>query len=81
MYTRQYSTLVLLLLAATVAFATNGTRMIGFDARTAGRGGASIAVFDNGALLYTNPAGISFVSNALLDGNFSLMIPGLDFSN
>lgn len=70
-----------LVLIASLAFATNGTRMNGFDAKTVGRGGTSIGFFDNGALLYTNPAGISFLEGSLLDGNFSLMVPGLNFTN
>ncbi len=74
-------TLIMLVTGVATAFATNGTRMIGFDARTVGRGGTGIGVFDNGALLFTNPAGISFMSNSVLEGDFSLMIPTLRFDN
>lgn len=66
---------------ATLAFATNGTRMIGFDVRAIGRGGTSIGIFDNASLMFTNPAGISFLNESRLDGNFSLMVPGLNFTN
>lgn len=72
---------LLLALGTAASFATNGTRMIGFDAKTVGRGGASFGVFDNGALLFSNPAGIAFLNTSLLEGDFSLMIPELRFAN
>lgn len=79
---RKYiTTATILALAVATAFATNGTRMIGYDAKTVGRGGTGFGMFDNGALLFTNPAGISFLSNSLVEGDFSLMIPGLNFTN
>lgn len=79
---RKYSlTLVVLSFIATTAFATNGTRMIGFDVKATGRGGTSIGFFDNASLMFSNPAGISFLNESRVDGNFSLMVPGLNFTN
>ena len=43
------------------AFATNGTRVVGFNAKTIGRGGTTIGLFDSPVLMMTNPAGISFL--------------------
>ncbi len=63
------------------AFSQTGTRLVGFDARTIGRGGVSLGYFDNSGLLMTNPAGISFLSSSMLDANFSLMVPSLHFKN
>ena len=63
------------------AIAQTGTRLVGFDARTIGRGGVSIGYFDNPNLLMTNPAGISFLPGSMLDANFSLMVPSLHFTN
>ena len=73
--------LSLTLLVVASSMATNGTRMIGFDARTIGRGGTSIGFFDNTSLLFSNPAGISFLTGTQLDADFSLMVPGLKFTN
>lgn len=72
---------VALILTAASAFATHGTRMVGFNAKTVGRGGTGFSVFDNSALMMTNPAGIAFLNHRSLDGNFSLMIPDLHFTN
>jgi long-chain fatty acid transport protein len=69
------------LLVAASSFATNGTRMIGFDAKSIGRGGTSIGFFDNSSLIFTNPAGISFLNGTRLDADFSLMVPGVKFQN
>jgi long-chain fatty acid transport protein len=74
-----FSTVALLL--ASVAFATHGTRMVGFDAKTVGRGGTNIGIFDNTSLMMTNPAGIAFLDGSTLDANFSLMVPHTHFSN
>jgi long-chain fatty acid transport protein len=63
------------------SFATHGTRMVGFDARTVGRGGTGIGLFDSPSLMMTNPAGISFLKSPSLDANFSLLIPAVRFSN
>jgi long-chain fatty acid transport protein len=72
---------LLLLFAVTNAFATNGIRVVGFSAKTIGRGGTTIGLFDSPVLMMTNPAGISFLKGSSLDANFSLMVPSLKFSN
>ncbi len=78
---RTILTVALSVLVAASSFATNGTRMIGFDAKAIGRGGTSIGFFDNSSLIFTNPAGISFLEGTRLDADFSLMVPGLNFKN
>ena len=77
------STFVLIALAifTSASLATHGTRMIGFNAKTVGRGGTGFGIFDSPALMMTNPAGITFLTAPVLDGNFSLMIPGVHFTN
>lgn len=62
-------------------FAQAGTRLVGFTAQTAGRGGTSIGNFDSNELMMTNPAGISFLNKSSLDVNLSLMFPTLHFKN
>lgn len=69
------------LLVVNEAYSQNGTRLIGFDAKTTGRGGVSTGFFDNTALLMTNPAGISFLKDNMLDADFSMMLPKLKFTN
>ncbi len=71
----------LLIFTATLSLAQNGTRLIGFDARSLGRGGTSIGVFDSPELMMTNPAGISFLNNSVLNVDASLMFPSLHFKN
>ncbi len=70
-----------LTLVAAVAFATDGTRMVGFDARSVGRGGTSIGIFNSTSLMMTNPAGLSFMNGSSLDAGMSLMVPGVQFTN
>jgi len=70
-----------ILVATTVSFATNGTKMIGFSAKTVGIGGASIGTFDGTVLMMTNPGGLGFLNGSAIDANFSLMVPSLKFSN
>ena len=74
------STLALALIAGS-AFSTNGVRVVGFNAKTIGRGGTTIGVFDSPMLMMTNPAGISFLQGSSIDANFSLMVPSLKFTN
>lgn len=62
-------------------FAQNGTRLIGFDAKSMGRGGTSIGFFDGTELLMTNPAGISFLSSSKLNLDISGMMPKVHFKN
>ncbi len=79
---KSYGTLVIMLYIFSMSlYAQSGTKLIGFDARTIGRGGVDIGFFDNPDLMMTNPAGISFLSNSMLDANFSLMVPSLHFQN
>ena len=73
--------MVLSVLVVCTAFATHGTRMVGFNAKTVGRGGTGFGIFDSPALMMTNPAGIAFLDAPSIDGNFSLMVPGLHFTN
>lgn len=62
-------------------FAQNGTRLIGFDAKSMGRGGTSIGFFDGTELLMTNPAGISFLNESKVNLSFSAMAPKVHFKN
>lgn len=79
---RKFTVFTLFMLVLTVAgLAQNGTRLIGFDAKTTGRGGVSTGFFDNTSLLMTNPAGISFLKENMLEADFSMMIPKLKFTN
>ncbi len=80
-YRKHIAPVIVLMLVVATAFATHGTRMIGFDVKSIGRGGTSFGFFDNASLMFTNPAGISFLNESRLDGNFSLMVPGLNFTN
>jgi len=52
---RLYLTIALFCLSSTFSFAQNGIRLIDFNAQSLGRGGTSIAVFDNASLQLTNP--------------------------
>jgi len=63
------------------SFSQNGTRLIGFDAKTTGRGGTSTGFFDNPSLMMNNPAGISFLKSNQLDLSISLMAPTVHFKN
>lgn len=73
---------VLLLLFFSVnIFAQNGTRLIGFDAKSMGRGGTSIGFFDGTELMMTNPAGISFLNSSKLNADVSAMFPTVHFKN
>jgi long-chain fatty acid transport protein len=73
--------ILVLFLSAGNLFATHGTRMVGFNAMSIGRGGAGLATFDNTSLMMTNPAGLSFLGSTAIEGDFSLMVPGLHFTN
>lgn len=76
-----FTVLLLLLLSITSLYSQNGTRLIGYDAKTIGRGGTTIGLFDSPYLMMTNPAGISFLNSTVLDVDFSMMLPALKFSN
>ncbi|MCL6098655.1 MAG: hypothetical protein M1391_08785, partial [Bacteroidetes bacterium] len=70
-----------IVLLVSMAQAQTGTRLVGFDAKSLGRGGTSIGVFDSPELMMTNPAGISFLNNSMLNVDVSLMFPSLHFQN
>jgi len=73
--------LLVSLIVLSDVYSQNGTRLIGFDAKTTGRGGVTIGSFDNTSLLMTNPAGISFLKENMVNVDFSMMIPKLKFQN
>ncbi|MDE3236190.1 MAG: outer membrane protein transport protein [Bacteroidota bacterium] len=74
-------TAVVFLLMYIQGFAQNGTRLIGYDAITSGRGGAATGIFDNASLMMNNPAGLSFLKASQLDASMSLMAPSVYFTN
>lgn len=69
------------LLITTTTWSQNGTRLIGFDAVTSGRGGTATGFFDNPSLMMNNPAGLSFLKSSQADLSFSLMAPSVYFQN
>jgi long-chain fatty acid transport protein len=73
--------LAALLMNTIVSWSQNGTRLIGFDAVTSGRGGAATGLFDNPSLMMNNPAGLSFLKSSQADLSFSLMAPKVYFQN
>ena len=77
---RLLTTTVLLLTVLSLT-AQNGTRLIGYDAKTIGRGGTVTGFFDNPSLMMNNPGGIAFLSSSQLDINFSMMTPTVSFKN
>lgn len=79
---KQYIMPALLWMLVTLgANAQNGTRLIGFDAVTSGRGGTSTGFFDNPTLMMNNPAGLSFLPSSQADLSLSLMAPRVYFTN
>ncbi len=78
---KYYLTIVLSILLLTGSFAQNGTRLIGYDAVTSGRGGTTTGFFDNSSLMMNNPAGLSFIKSSRLDLSVSVMAPKLTFKN
>src|ERR1035437_6920261 len=73
--------LLVIIIMTTFISAQTGTRLVGFNAKSLGRGGTSIGIFDSPELMMTNPAGISFLNGSILDADFSLMFPALHFKN
>lgn len=69
------------LMSATVVHSQNGTRLIGFDAVTTGRGGTAVGIFDNPSLMMNNPAGLSFLKQSQADVSISVMAPTVHFKN
>ncbi len=72
---------IVFLITVAGVYAQNGTKMIGFDAKSMGRAGTTIGVFDSYELMMTNPAGLSFLDNSSVNVNFSLMAPKVHFQN
>src|SRR5206468_2251456 len=70
-----------LLMNTIVSWSQNGTKLIGFDALTSGRGGAATGFFDNPSLMMNNPVGLSFLKSSQADLSFSLMAPRVYFQN
>ena len=70
--------LLVMILASTsssIAWCQNGTKLIGYDAVTSGRGGTATGIFDNPSLMMNNPAGLAFLPSSQGDLSFSLMEP------
>ncbi len=72
---------IIILSGSLQSFSQNGTRLIGFDAKTTGRGGTSTGFFDTPSLMMNNPAGLSFLKSSELDISISLMAPTVHFKN
>ena len=73
--------LVVLLISVTITWSQNGTKLIGYDAVTSGRGGTSTGFFDKPSLMMNNPAGLSFLRSSQLDLSVSMMAPEVYFQN
>lgn len=73
--------ITVLIFYATISWSQNGTRLIGFDAVTSGRGGTATGFFDNPSLMMNNPAGLSFLKSSEADLSFSMMAPRVYFQN
>jgi long-chain fatty acid transport protein len=73
--------LLAIIFMATLISAQTGTRLVGFDAKSMGRGGTSIGTFDSPELMMTNPAGISFLDHSMVNADISLMFPSVHFKN
>ncbi|MGZ3939370.1 MAG: OmpP1/FadL family transporter [Flavisolibacter sp.] len=73
--------IAILLFSATITWSQNGTRLIGYDAVTSGRGGTSTGFFDNPSLMMNNPAGLSFLKSSEIELSASLMAPEVYFQN
>ncbi len=78
---RLLAILLLTLLVVSSAFATNGTRLIGFGPKMNGRGGTGIGVFDSPSLMMTNPAGLTFLDEVGIGANFAALMPTTHFKN
>ncbi|MCK6602467.1 MAG: outer membrane protein transport protein [Bacteroidetes bacterium] len=78
---KRFALALIALATATALMAQNGTKLIDYNAKSLGRGGTSIGVFDSPNLMMTNPAGLSFLGKPMVDANFSLMIPTVKFKN
>lgn len=78
---KKFVLVVAFLLGAVMVFAQNGTKLIGYDAKTSGRGGTGTGIFDANSLIMTNPAGLCFVKEPGLELGISLMAPKVHYNN
>jgi long-chain fatty acid transport protein len=78
---KQLHLVILFVLFVFTGWSQNGTRLIGYDAVTIGRGGTATGFFDNPSLMMNNPAGLSFLKTSQADLSFSLMAPNVHFQN
>lgn len=70
------SLLMLCLASGEAGAFINGTRAMGFSAKSIGRGGFDIAVADDSTSINVNPAGMAFVEGGVADANITLIFPG-----
>jgi len=67
--------------AVSVAIATNGMNMIGYDAVSAGLGGADVAIETGCTAVASNPANLTTMAKQSFAANVSLLSPRLSFKN
>jgi long-chain fatty acid transport protein len=53
----------------------DGTRCIGYSAKSLGRGGIDIAIADDSTGINTNPAGMAFINGGVADANITMLFP------
>lgn len=70
------SLLVLCMASGEASAFINGTRAMGFSAKSIGRGGFDIAVADDSTGINVNPAGMAFVEGGVADANITMIFPG-----
>lgn len=73
--------IVIVLVAISFLFATNGMNMIGYGPRSSAMGGFSLGLWDDVNSVNTNPGAISFIKNKQFDLNLGLLIPKVNFEN
>lgn len=73
--------MILAYTSSSIAWCQNGTKLIGYDAVTSGRGGTATGIFDNPSLMMNNPAGLAFLPSSQGDLSISLMAPKVYFKN
>ncbi len=73
--------ILIILVATSFLFATNGMNMIGYGPRSSSMGGASLGLIDDANSVNTNPAAISFFKNKEFDLTLGLLIPKVTFEN
>ncbi len=73
--------MIVLLVVYSGVYSQSGTKMLGVNAKSIGRAGTILGTFDSPDLMMSNPAGISFMENSVVDFNLSLMFPSTHFKN